>query len=95
MHVITRKKAREFWGRHPDSKSSLGRWYKIVSKQDYDSFQHLRQTFPSADLVGDLVVFNISGNKYRLIAAIHFNRNKLYIRHILTHADYDKGAWKK
>jgi len=46
-------------------------------------------------MVGNLVVFNIGGNKYRLIAAIHFNRRKLYIRHVLTHTEYDKERWKK
>jgi len=46
-------------------------------------------------MVGNLVVFNIGGNKYRLIAAIHFNRHKLYIRDVLTHAEYDKERWKK
>ena len=50
---------------------------------------------PSADKVGQWIVFNIGGNKYRLIAVIHFNRGKVYIRHILTHQEYDKGGWKQ
>ncbi|MHC5775739.1 type II toxin-antitoxin system HigB family toxin [Nostoc sp.] len=54
----------------------------------------LRSVFPSADLVGDLIVFNIGGNKYRLITSIHFNRQKVYIRDILTHSEYDKDQWK-
>jgi mRNA interferase HigB len=45
--------------------------------------------------VGEFVVFNIGGNKYRLIAAVHFNRRKVYVRHVLTHAEYDKGKWKE
>ena len=95
MHIISRKSLKQFWDQYPDSQSSLIRWYKIVEKTDFSSFGDLRQTFPSADKVGDLIVFNIGGNKYRLIASIHFNRNKVYIRHVLTHAEYDKGAWKK
>jgi mRNA interferase HigB len=55
----------------------------------------LRAIFPGADKVGDLIVFNIGGNKYRLIASIHFNRGKVYIRRMLTHTEYDKGGWKK
>lgn len=51
--------------------------------------------FSHADKVGKFTVFNIAGNKARLIAAIHYNRGKVYIRHILTHGEYDKGAWKK
>ena len=94
MHVISRKALREFWTRHPHAKTSLTRWYRIVSSTDFESFVHLRATFPAADFVGDLVVFNIGGNNYRLIASIHFNRSKLYIRHVLTHAEYDRGDWK-
>lgn len=59
-----------------------------MQKNDFSSFNELRKTFPTADKVGDLIVFNISGNKFRLITSIHFNRNKVYIRHVLTHPEY-------
>ena len=59
------------------------------------NFTHLRETFPSADLVEKLTVFNIAGNKVRLIAVLHHNRGKVYIRAVLTHAEYDTGAWKE
>lgn len=95
MHVISRKALQQFWERYPDSKNSLSRWFKIMQKSDFTSFSELRNTFPSADKVGDFVVFNIGGNKYRLIVSIHFNRNKAYVRHVLTHSEYDEGAWKK
>lgn len=95
MHVISKKVLREFWEKCPDSKAPLTRWFKIMDKQDFGNFAELRATFPSADKVGDLIVFNIGGNKYRLIASIHFNRGKVYVRHMLTHAEYDKGGWKK
>jgi len=95
MHVISRKALREFWERYPDSKAPLSRWFKIMEKQDFGNLSELRAIFPGADKVGDLIVFNIGGNKYRLIASIHFNRGKVYIRHVLTHTEYDKGGWKK
>ena len=60
----------------------------------FASFVELRQLFPSADQVGNKTVFNIGGNKYRLIAALHYNRNRIYIRAILTHREYDRGNWK-
>jgi mRNA interferase HigB len=66
-----------------------------MKRNNFDSFAALRQTFPSADQVGKLTVFNISGNKARSIAAIHYNRRRVYIRHVLTHAEYDKGKWKE
>jgi mRNA interferase HigB len=95
MHIISRKALRQFWQIHPDSKSSLSRWFKIVERTDFNSFNDLRLTFPSVDKVGDLHIFNIGGNKYRLIVAIHFNSKKIYVRHVLTHREYDKGAWKR
>jgi mRNA interferase HigB len=95
MHVISRKALVAFWERYPDSKEALLRWHKIVEKSEFTSFESLRITFPSADKVGDWIVFNIGGNKYRLIASIHFNRGKLYIRQVLTHKEYDRGAWKR
>jgi len=95
MHIISRKALRQFWEKHPDSRSSLSRWHQAISKSEFISFNDLRAAFPSADKVGDWIVFNISGNKYRLIASIHFNRGKVYVRYILTHSEYARGAWKR
>lgn len=95
MHIISRKALRDFWERHPDSEDPLLRWYKIIERSEYRTFAELRATFPSADLVGDLIVFNIGGNKYRLIASVHFDRGKVYIRHVLTHREYNREEWKK
>jgi mRNA interferase HigB len=95
MHIISRKVLQIFWVEHDDAESALRRWYKIVEQTNFQNLTELRQTFPLADNVGDLIVFNIGGNKYRLIASIHFNRGKVYIRHVLTHEEYDRGAWKQ
>jgi mRNA interferase HigB len=84
----------EFARKHPDARVPLNNWYAIVSKTNYASFAGLRITFPSADQVGKFTVFNIAGNKYRLIVAIHYNRKKVYIRHVLTHAEYSRGDWR-
>ena len=94
MHIITRKRLDDFAQTHPDARVPLQHWFTIVRKTDYASFVDLRKTFPSADQVDQFTVFNIGGNKFRLIAAIHYNRKKLYIRHILTHAEYDRGTWR-
>ena len=95
MHIISRKSLRAFWEKYPDSETALARWFKIVQRTNFANFADLQATFPSADRVGNLIVFNIGGNKYRLIASIHFNRHKIYIRHVMTHKEYDKGDWKK
>jgi mRNA interferase HigB len=95
MHVITRKRLNEFAHKHPDTKPSLARWYAIMRKDRFLSFAQLRKVFPHADQVGKFTVFNIAGNKVRLIAAVHYNRNKIYIRHVLTHQEYEAGKWKE
>ena len=94
MHLITKKTLKAFWQKYPDSKTALMRWVRIIQKNQFDDFAQLKLTFPNADLVGKLTIFNIGGNKYRLITAIHFNRQKIYSRQILTHKEYDKGDWK-
>jgi mRNA interferase HigB len=95
MHVITRKRLNEFADRHPDARAALAHWYGIVRRHDFGTLAELRRHFPSADQVGKLTVFNIGGNRVRLIAAIHYNRHRVYIRAVLTHAEYDEGKWKE
>jgi len=95
MHVITRKRLNEFAKLHPDTKNALVQWYKTIKQNEFASFVEIRRLFPYADRVGKLTVFNIGGNKVRLIAAIHYNRKKVYIRAVLTHAEYDEGRWKE
>ena len=95
MHIISKKKILDFVKNNPKSKSPLEYWYKIVNNTNFSNFDHLRRVFPSADQVGKFTVFNIAGNNFRLIAAIHYNRSKIYIRHILTHREYDSEKWKE
>jgi mRNA interferase HigB len=95
MHVISRKTLRLFWERYPESEVALARWFKIVQQTEFHNFVELRAAFPTADKVDNWIVFNVGGNKYRLIASIHFNRGKVYVRHVLTHAEYDRGGWKR
>ncbi len=95
MHIITRKRLNDFAEKHPDTKSSLQHWYRLVKLSNFASFAELRSVFPSADQVNRLTVFNIGGNKVSLIEAIHYNRRKIYIRAVLTHAEYNKGKWQE
>ena len=94
MHVITRKRLNEFASKHPDAESALEHWYRIMKGHRFGNFAELKKQLPSADQVTNKTVFNIGGNKYRLIAALHYNRGRVYIRAILTHREYDKGNWK-
>jgi len=94
VHIITRRRLVEFWKVHPEARVPLQHWFTIIRKTDYASLAALRRTFPSADHVHRFTVFNIGGDKFRLIAAIHYNRKKVSIRHVLTHAEYDRGSWR-
>lgn len=95
MHVITRRRITEAKILFPQCASALRGWLKIIEENEFKNFAELKETFNSIDKVDDLYVFDIGGNKLRLIASIHFNRQKLYIRHILTHQEYDKNKWKE
>ena len=95
MHVISYKAIREYAAARPDARSALDNWYRVASGCAWKSFSDLRQVFARADWVKPYVVFNIAGNKYRLIAEINFRSQTLFIRHILTHQEYAEGKWKR
>ncbi len=95
MRVIAKPALVEFWTRHPDSEGPLQAWYRTMEGEVFANFNDLRATFASADYLDGLTVFNIGGNKYRLIAVIHYNRRKVFIRAVLTHPEYDRGNWRK
>jgi mRNA interferase HigB len=89
VHVISRKVMKEFAQVHPAATGPLHAWHRIIESTSFQSFADLWHTFNSVDKVEGFFVFNLGGNKFRLVAAIHFNRQKLYIRAILTHEQYD------
>ena len=90
MHVISEKPLREFWEMHADAKDPLKSWLTAKKRAKWQNLLEVRQTFNSADVAGVYTIFNIKGNAYRLVAASHYNRQKVYIRHVFTHADYDR-----
>ncbi len=94
MHVISKTKLVEFWSKYPDAEAPLCAWLRLARKHEFLNFAELKAIFGSVDSVGNLFVFDIGGNKFRLVAAVHFNRKKVFIRAILRHADYDRGKWR-
>jgi len=95
MHIITRKRLNDFAQIHPEARSALEHWFRHMRHNNFASFAELRAMFPTADQVGKLTVFNIGGNRVRLIAAVHYNRHKVYIRAVLTQQEYDQNRWKE
>lgn len=94
MRILSVKALREFWEEETGAEDVLRNFYKKLSGIDPQNFAELRSTFPAVDLVGICFVFNVGGNKYRVVARIHFNRQMVFIRHVLTHKEYDKDKWK-
>lgn len=94
MKLISNKVLREFAELHPAANQPLQDFRHLIENGTYGSFAQLKATFASVDKVGDRYVFNIGGNKYRLIAAIAFQAGLVWVKAVLTHEQYDKGAWK-
>jgi len=94
MHVISRKKLRDYCKQHADCCEALDDWYKICSQADWVSLVEVQRIYPQAEAVGNFTVFNIKGNKYRLIVSINYAKQIIYIKFVLTHAEYDKNNWK-
>lgn len=91
MVVITKTRLFDFYDKRPKAKEILLKWYHIVLLSDWQNFQAIKQTFNSVDSVGnDRFVFNLGGNKYRIVAMIHFSTRTVYLRFVGTHKDYDK-----
>lgn len=95
MHVISYKAIREFVARHPDAEEALKAWYKAAGRARWANLPEVRREFPHADPVGRFTVFNVKGNHYRLIAEINYRSQILFVRHVLTHEEYDRGRWKQ
>jgi mRNA interferase HigB len=94
MRIIKRAALVRFWSTHPDAKASLEAWYGVVRAAKWKSPIEMKRVYGNADLVGRRTVFNIAGNKCRLIARVNHISQTVFVLYVLTHSDYDQGAWK-
>ena len=99
VRIIKPSTVRGFERRHSGAAAALEHWLEVVKAAHWRTLHDVRRSFRSADEVGvrsgrTVVVFNIGGNRYRLIAAIHYNRQKVFVLRFMTHAEYDKERWK-
>lgn len=91
MRVISKKILRAFWEKHPDSEQQLKSWFQEISNGEWNSPNEIKIEYPSASILSNnRVVFNIKGNKYRLIVRINYDYKMAWIRFVGTHAAYDK-----
>ena len=94
MKLISNRSLREFSLRHADAAVPLQDFRRLIERGEYRNFAALRTTFANVDKVGKRYVFNIGGNKFRLVAAIAYSVQVLWVKAVLTHAEYDKEDWK-
>lgn len=93
--MISKAAIRTFSRNHPDALAPLMHGFYVAKHAKWCGAADVRSDFAHADFVGDRTVFNIAGNKYRLVAAIKYRWQVVYVRHILTHAEYDEGDWEE
>lgn len=91
MRIISRKKLRDFWNQHPDAQASLQAWYADVKQAEWKTPTEIKNLYRNASFVANnRVLFNIKGNKYRLVVAVQYEYGIVYIRFVGTHGEYDK-----
>jgi mRNA interferase HigB len=91
MRIVARRALREFWIRHPETEQALRAWYHDVQGADWRSPADIKRVYANASILSEnRVVFNIKGNRYRLVAAIHYGYQICYIRFVGTHREYDR-----
>jgi len=95
VRVISKKPLRDFWEHHPESKAILEEWFRKASRCQASSFSAIGQTFNTADYVDGFTIFDVGGNRYRIVAVIHYDKQRIYVRAVMTHAEYDRNNWRK
>lgn len=94
MRVVSRKRLKEAAQKHADLEAPLDVWYRIAKRASWNNLADVRKTWAGTDVVGRYTVLHIKGNAYRLITEINYQTGRVFIRHVLTHAEYDRGKWK-
>jgi mRNA interferase HigB len=94
LHIVSKRRLREFWAQHPEAKDPLLHWYRVTKKATWKSLAEARMDFRHADPVGTCTVFNIKGNHYRLIAGVRYEMQRVFVLKIMTHKQYDTEDWE-
>lgn len=95
MNVISKRGLRKLIEKRPATEREVLDWYRIANASDWSCLTDVRKTFPNADLIGEALVFDIDGNRYRLITTVFFAAREIYVKALLTHKEYDREDWKK
>lgn len=94
MRIVSERKLREFWQQQPEAENAMRQWIKTVRLADWSHFSDVRKTFNHVDIFGACSLFDVGGNKYRIIGKIAYGIKVVYIRFVLTHRQYDEKKWQ-
>lgn len=95
MNVISKPGLLKLAQKHPETLTVLAFWYKVARKADWHGLHEVRREHPSADQVGSVLIFDILGGNYRLIATANYARQQLFVKALLTHWEYERKGWMK
>jgi mRNA interferase HigB len=95
VNVISKPGLLKLAKKHPETLPTLALWYKLAKKAEWRGLHQVRREYPSADQVGDVLIFDVLGNHYRLIATVNYARQQLFVKALLTHPEYDRKGWMK
>ncbi len=94
MRIISEKRLREFWQKNSEAETAIREWITTVRIADWNNFSDVRKTFNHSDVFGNCTIFDVGGNKYRIIAKVAYQIKVVFIRFILTHKEYDEKKWQ-
>lgn len=94
MRIISERRLREFWQKNPEAENAMREWIKTVKSADWNNFSDVRKAFNHADIFGNCTIFDVGGNKYRIIGKAAYGIKVVFIRFVLTHKQYDEKKWQ-
>jgi mRNA interferase HigB len=95
VNVISKRGLRKLTSKYPAVEAEALNWYRVAASADWRRFADIRADFPRADMIGEVLVFNMAHNRYRLITTVFFATREIYVKDLLTHKEYDREEWKK
>jgi mRNA interferase HigB len=81
--------------KHPETLSMLSLWYKVAKKAEWRGLHEVRRDYPAADQVGDVLIFDVLGNNFRLMTRVNYNVQRIYVKALMNHQEYDRKEWMK
>ncbi|MFH1117674.1 MAG: type II toxin-antitoxin system HigB family toxin [Pseudomonadota bacterium] len=91
MRVYSKSTLRDFWERHPDAEQPLKTWYAMAKAAEWNSPAEVKQRYADVSIVhNNRLIFNIKGNDYRVVAAVHYDKQRVFVRFVGTHREYDR-----